>query len=346
MNAKELKLTLRTLKKATLKNHSPILATVLIDGSDYTTTDLTNFITMEIPDSPPLEKPVCVPLESLLSLVFRAPAEERVHYVLDDQNLVVIVGATTATIPIMDASEFPASPEMNPNSSKEVSADELQSALQYCLPAVSKDAARQQLRCIVGRAGKLFASDGKQLAEYSLDIGEAMIPTETAKIAISALKGQDSARVAIDKDTMTGLFSAPGMKLFFRQVHGQFPDYQNLIPEKFSTSATMTAKNALIAIKAVPPKLDSDGKNPTVGLSFGDGLLTVRTEHGFSDVNSTVFGPPTEILFSQKMLENLLKAFKNDDIEIGVSGPKGVAVASARKKRWALMPVFIPKRDN
>ena len=118
------------------------------------------------------------------------------------------------------------------------------------------------------------------------------------------------------------LFKTDSIELISRIINGSFPDYSQLISNKFNTEIILNKEDFFNAIKLtsifgqknneIKIKINEISKN--IELSSSDQSFG---ENNYI-ISSKIKGESNEIFFNWKYLSSALKAIKSEDIFIGI----------------------------
>ncbi len=234
---------------ANTRNTLPILANVLLKTVDnrlsIAATNLDIAITHYIGSKVKTEGAITVPARLTQEFVSSLPSGV-IDLELTDHKLHINADQYQSTINGVSADEFPVMPAIAKGQSWSVPASVLKQALQQVVVAASNDEARPVLTGVFMHTndGKLYmaATDSYRLAEKML-----MKTKDTISLLIPASAMQDLLRIVSDSeddvsvlhDDQQILFKAGDVQLVTRLIEGKYPDYRKLLPQKFTTTATV-----------------------------------------------------------------------------------------------------------
>ena len=158
--------------------------------------------------------------------------EETKLHVSTDQYKSVVNGIV--------ADDFPVMPSMSDGNSWTVDAATFKKALSHVVFAASSDETRPILTSVllqsINKELVMAATDSYRLAEKKLgkvskDI-KVLIPASAMQDLLRVL-GDDVEEVQIKNDQQQVQFKVGDIELVSRQIDGNYPEYQNLIPKSF-----------------------------------------------------------------------------------------------------------------
>ena len=242
---------------------------------------------------------------------------------------------------------------------------ELLKALQFVSPCISKEHARPVLECVLFDSGngiiKLVAADGYRLA--TAKIKAKRIHTDKVLIGISdiaklttylkAIKpiGRGKAKVYptiyLHYDYKTVKFSTESGTIEFNKQLGNFPNYQQLIPED-GTKIQFIASSMLTATKALS-HIANDGSG-IIRLLFEHnipvGKITLSSqsiELGISTAEcDAIVQSDAKIAVNAKYLTDLLRLCADSKITMRVTTTSSPMVFDIDKaKQSVIMPMYV-----
>ena len=325
----------------------PVLANVLLRTEDaglkLTATNLEIGITYWVPGKIETDGATTVPARLLSDLVSSLPASERVDLELQGADVLHLRSGRVAThIKGIDAEEFPAIQTAGDRPTTRVAQKVLKRALAETTFAAASDEARPILTGVLARFEgdklTLAAADNYRIAVRTLDI---LDPVESVSVVIPARALAELARVLSDTDDPVELvlaqarnqvlFHLEGIDLVSRLIDGQFPNYQQVLPQSHATRAEVERDELLRAVR--PAALIASSSANIVKLRIGpDGqdpggeagvLVTATADVGDYEgaVEATVEGDGTTIAFNARYLADVLTNVDADRFSIELNGP-------------------------
>lgn len=330
------------------RNTLPILSNVLLKTTgnrlSVSATNLDIAITHFVGSKIANEGAITVPARLMQDFISSLPPGV-INLELEDYKLHVSTEKYKSTINGVPADEFPIMPAITKGRSWKVPVKEFKKALQQVIIAASNDEARPTLTGIhiYTLSGKLYmaATDSYRLAEKTLN------PTkEETNLLVPASAMQDLLRIisdyeddiTIENDDQQVLFKAGDIELVARLIEGQYPDYRKLIPQKFTTTATLNRADFLnitkvsslfaresagsvtievddkakqVSIRAVASQLGENTANAEAKIS-GNGQITLNSRYLLDGLQAI---PGEEIMFgfNGKLEPSVIKDPKTND---------------------------------
>jgi DNA polymerase-3 subunit beta len=320
----------------------PVLANVLLKTEDaglkLTATNLEIGIPYWVPGKIESDGATTVPARLLTDLVNSLPAGDRVDLDLQaGDTLHLKSGRFETNIKGIDADEFPAIQAAGERPTTRIAQNVLRRALAEVTFAAASDEARPILTGVLARFEgdqlTLAAADNYRIAVRTIPVLDA-VPETSVVIPARALN--ELARVLADVDepvevVLAGgrnqvLFHLEGVDLVSRLIDGQFPNYQQVLPQTHSTRAVFDREELLRAVR--PAALIAHESANIVKLQVGgdgDAGITVSANAEVGDhvgaVEATVEGDGTTIAFNARYLADVLTNVDVDQFALELNGP-------------------------
>jgi len=320
----------------------PVLANVLLRTEDaglkLTATNLEIGITYWVPGKIETDGATTVPARLLTDLVSSLPSSERVDLELQGADTLHVRAGRFAThVKGIDADEFPTIQTAGERPTTRVSQKVLKRALDETVFAAASDEARPILTGVLARFEgdklTLAAADNYRIAVKTIPILDA-VPETSVVIPARALN--ELARILSDVDdpvevVLAGgrnqiLFHLDGIDLVSRLIDGQFPNYQQVVPQTHTTRAILDREELLRAVR--PAALIAHESANIVKLqvsSDGEPGITVSANAEVGDhvgqVEAAVDGDGTTIAFNARYLADVLTNVSADQFGLELNGP-------------------------
>ncbi|MGK2851039.1 MAG: DNA polymerase III subunit beta [Candidatus Limnocylindrales bacterium] len=320
----------------------PVLANVLLKTEDaglkLTATNLEIGITYWVPGKIDEDGATTVPAKLLTDLVNSLPSGDKVELeVTAGDTLHVKSGRFQTHIKGIDADEFPAIQTAGDRPTTRIAQNVLRRALSEVAFAAASDEARPILTGVLakfeGDQLTLAAADNYRIAVKTVPILDA-VPETSVVIPARALS--ELARVLADVDdpvdvVLAGarnqvLFHLDGIDLVSRLIDGQFPNYQQVMPQSHATRAVLDREELLRAVR--PAALIAHESANIVKLQIGgDGEsgITVSANAEVGDhvgqVEAEVEGDATTIAFNARYLADVLTNVSAEQFALELNGP-------------------------
>lgn len=254
-----------------------------------------------------------------------------IDLVLEGDTLAASQGAFNAHFKGIAALEFPLIPELREPKSVALPAAELKTALTKVGFAASPEESRPVLAGVLFRRMnselKIAATDSYRLAEQVISIpveGEdfqVIVPARAAAELVRLLDDEEE-QVLLQLSENQVLFKLATSELTSRLIEGQFPDYEQIIPEKHETRVVIEREALLGAVKVADLFARESAHSIKIEFEPGatkkePGKVTISsgaTQLGdnTSVIGAQIEGRASEINFNARYLIDLLQV---------VSGP-------------------------
>jgi DNA polymerase-3 subunit beta len=320
----------------------PVLANVLLKTEDaglkLTATNLEIGITYWVPGKIDEDGATTVPAKLLTDLVNSLPPGDKVELeVTAGDTLHVKAGRFQTHIKGIDAEEFPAIQTAGDRPTTRIAQNVLRRALAETAFAAASDEARPILTGVLARFEgdqlTLAAADNYRIAVKTVPILDA-VPETSVVIPARALN--ELARILADVDDPVEvvlaagrnqvLFHLDGIDLVSRLIDGQFPNYQQVMPQAHATRAVLDREELLRAVR--PAALIAHESANIVKLQIGgdgDGGITVSANAEVGDhvgqVEAAVEGDGTTIAFNARYLADVLTNVAAEQFALELNGP-------------------------
>ena len=292
-------------------------------------------VSLRAPLAATIEEPGSVVLPRLASDIVRSMASGPV--VIDHRPGEGVVslssGASSFTLNCHQASEFPEFP-VDAGTGITLPAATLVSVSEHVVKAASRDDTRPVLTGVLVRLEAdtltMVATDSYRLAVSHGEITggpsepvEALVPARALAEAqrVIALAGVDEVELVLTESQ--GTLRAGGVRLTTRLIDGQFPDYRQLIPDRFEHDLVLSRPELLGVLTRIGVLAQ---RNTPVRMSFETGQLTVsavsdQLGEGRESLPVPFSGEPLEIGFNVEFLRAGVDSIGGDSVHLGIISP-------------------------
>ncbi|MBR1775521.1 DNA polymerase III subunit beta [bacterium] len=356
---------IRIVERATVvKGLQPVLANVLIEtlGDNQiklTATDFDLSITTLINATVEAEGKITLPAKKLGEIISR----------LNDELIKLELNGTTATITCknskfdiigISANEFPQVEEtIEETDCMEIETQPFTKAIRQVVSAAAGYETNNLLSGVVCQVNKnileMAATDGNRLARvrevvrntstneenpFEMLISSKVL-SELSKISLLV----DSEIIKICKEMKKIAIIIDKTKIITRLMQGQFPKYNQLIPQSFPKEAVVSKNNMISALERVAVMVNE--KNSIVKFEFADNSLKLSgdsPEAGNSqdEIDIQYTGEPLAIAFNYKFILEFLKIVESDEIKVQLNSPLSATVFAPNSEEdyiYLVMPV-------
>jgi DNA polymerase-3 subunit beta len=289
------------------------------------------------------EGAITVPARTFTELVSLLPSD-RVDLELNvrTQALRVTCGHTDTNIKGIDAQEFPIIPAFQADNAAYIDAAMLKRMISKVAFAAATDESRPMLTGVLtkfdGDTVIMAAADGFRLSVCTGTLKEPV--AEARSMLIPARAISEVARIVGEQEEPVAITMTPshGQVLIHLQntdvvaqlIEAKFPDYEPIIPKKFTTRTVVNTADLLKACRqaGIFARESSDTMRLHVSPANGNpGQVTItakadETGDNLSQLDATAEGDEVEIAFNVKYLIDVLSVIDAPQIAIETTLPK------------------------
>src|SRR5436190_3873807 len=277
-----------------------------------------------------------LPADKLRDIV-RESVDDTLSIEVANDNATIKGQDSKFTIYTQNPKEFPPVPDFEGKADFEIAGGHLKQLIGQTLFAAAKESTRYAFNGVLvvakGKKIHLVSTDGRRLAQANGDIVtanklpkdgvKAIIPTKALQLVDKLIDDPEEA-VGFQVRENQVIFHTSSATLTSNLVEGQFPPYEDVIPN--DTDKKMTAGTADFASAIRRAALLTTEESKGVRLAFGKkGLkLTSRSpESGEAEVNFACKfeGSDVEIGFNPNFLTDALRVVDTDEISLELTAP-------------------------
>jgi DNA polymerase-3 subunit beta len=299
---------------------------------------------------------VVLPARLVLDVVRSLPAQSvTLELRSAEQDVEMVSGSATFHIRTLRGEDFPPFPEPDDGSTVELPAQAFVSTALKVAGSASRDETRPVLTGILVSASdrelRMVATDSYRLSvkettlEASLSAGfEVNVPAralqELGRLVTHA--EDEQLRVSVRQNQV--LFTLGRVVLSSRLIDGQFPNYQQLLPESFEHELRLAGGEFTDVVRRISLLAQ---KNAPLRLAFAQGELTVSAQTpdvGEAQESMPVAfqGEPLEIGFNPEFLRAGLEAIEEGEVVLKLISPlrPGLIESGDESRfRYLIMPI-------
>jgi DNA polymerase III subunit beta len=334
----------------------PILANILIKTSNnrlsISATNLDIAITHFIGAKVSEEGSITVPARLMQDFVNTLP-EGVIELDLQETKLHVTTEKYKSIVNGIVADDFPVMPAISNGVTWKIEAPAFKKALQQVVFAASNDETRPVLTGVllqtIDNELVMASTDSYRLAEKQLgnqkqDIS-LLIPASALQDLLRII-GDSNETVEVTCDEQQVLFSVNDAELVTRLLDGKYPDYRKLIPEKFTTQATLKRADLVNVTKVSSLFARESAGSITIAVDEAANELSIRSVASqLGENNATAeakaIGSDT-ITLNSKYLLDALGALHGEEVVFGFNGklePTLIYDPAAPEYRHVIMPL-------
>lgn len=315
----------------------PVLRYVLLLAGEKTVklraTNLDLGIEIEIPARVEKEGVVAIPADTLANFLSNLPNEKNVVVEQIGDHLAISGSTYSTLIKGFGYEDFPTLPLVTKGTTIDMDAKPLLSAFHATYYAVATSDIKPEFAsvfCYTDEQVLVFvATDSSRLAEKRVPLKKkleslsVLIPGKNIVEIARALEGVDGmVKICATKNQIS--FHTEYMHITSRLVDGVFPDYQQIVPKKFTTEATLLRQDLIDRLKLTTV---FSGKLQQVRLKIYPNEKLLEIESRNEDIGETTHqidavltGEDVEFLLNQRFLMDVLSYLPTDSISLQAYG--------------------------
>lgn len=338
----------------------PILSNVLlsVEGGSLklTTTNLELAVLATVWGKVEGEGSVTVNCRVLTEYVSLVPHGEQVTLEVEGTQLRIVTPTANTSVQGLPATDFPLIPKVEPKVKVGLPTAALREALSQVTFAASTDDTRPEISgvfiSIEGGEATLVSTDSYRLAERKLSIAEPtkssvkrIVPLRTVQELTRVLATASGEEVTFVVGESQSTLEVDGVILTSRNIEGQFPDYQQIVPTRWQTRATVPAAELMRAVRQAS-LFCKPGVND-VKLNVRDGGVSVSAanattgEHSGS-VPATIEGQPGWAVFNYRYILDGLGVVGAAEVALELTSetnPATVRPVGGSDYTYVIMPI-------
>jgi DNA polymerase-3 subunit beta len=311
------------------------------------------------------EGQVTIPARLLTEFVNSLPAE-RIDLDYTDQPVGISVKCArfSAQINGTPASDFPPVPTVESGVAGKIDPGVLNDAIKHVAIAAATEDSRPVLTGIkveiTGDDFKFAAADGFRLAVYEGKLLEPLpedvdfiIPARALR-EVSSLAGSqtDPVEFTVTSSKNQALFRLNNIEIVANLLQGTFPNYQQLVPDKYDTRATVNREEFIRATRAASIFAREGSNIVRLMVDVGDEedskvLVQSKSEEvgeNKGEVDAEIEGGEAKIAFSSKYLTEVLNVLETNKVALETTTPSSPGVIKPvgdDNYVHVVMPIFV-----
>jgi len=346
------------------KTTIPILSNFLFEaGGDklsITATDLDLSLRTSCTAKVKKEGSCTIPARKLYDYVRLLPDADIAIRLLENHWVNIRSGRSNTKMVGMARSNFPSLPAFPSAGITKIPTSVLRTLISKTIFAISSEESRYTLNgalmVLKAESIVMVATDGHRLAHIETQekfsgVGEAktLVPKKAMSELHSLLQNTDSDYVEFAKDESTLFFRIGTRLLTSRQLTGQFPIYEAVLPKDNSKSVVVRCDELAGAIQRVAQFADERSGAIKVRLEKNElKISSSSTEAGESEdaLDTSYTGEPMTIGFNSGYLLDFLKAADTEEVRLELKDPQSAGQmrpedSEQYKYRYIVMPMRI-----
>jgi DNA polymerase III subunit beta len=318
------------------KNQLPVLNNILLSTDQgrlkLSATNLELSINYWIGAKIDQEGSVTIPSKEITEFVSYLPSG-KINLELKDNLLELSSEKTQSSFTTTPAIDFPEFPQINPDTSFEIDLDLFVQSINQISFSAAVDDTRPVLTGILclfeNNSLKLVATDGFRLSfkeiklENSLNLKKDslsfLIPAKSLIEVTKLAKNNKKIKIGLTSDEHQVIFVLDDIELVSRLIEGDFPDYQKLIPENYSTKVFVNKDELFQSVKLASVFAKESANIVKLNIKNNNLELTANAPQvgqNLIKLESKTEGDNLEVAFNYKFLIDLLGVYKSNEILI------------------------------
>ena len=333
-----------------------ILAGILLQASggklELAATDMELSLRTSLEAQVEAEGSVVVPGRLLLELARLLPdAEVVIEHKLEEAAVEIHSGSASYRLHTYNAEDFPRLPEADAAERHEVDRETLLETVARVSRSASRDESRPVLTGVLMRfePGKLVmaATDSYRLSVKETPIEgtvpelEAIVPARALGELTRVAQAGEQIQLGVHENQV--VFSTGDALLTTRRIDGQFPNYNQLVPDAFDHELSLPREELLDVVPRVSVMAQ---RNSPLRLRFADGELTVSAQtQDIGEARESLpvpfSGEPLEIGFNAEFLRDGIESVVGEQLRMKLISPLRPAVlqGEADDFLYLIMPI-------
>lgn len=326
-------------EKTTGKNLSlPILNNILIIAENsrslkFIATNLEIGIEVEMPAKVEKKGKVAIPAGVINSFISNLPNEENIKLEAQNNNLLISTQNSSTLIKGQPVDDFPTLPKITTENSITIPINDFILGLKSVWYSCFLSNIKPEISSILMSSGKnkqliFAATDSFRLAEKKFDysfgeLGSLLIPLRAVTEMLRIFDGRKGKiKITSDKNQISA--ELDNVRFISRLTEGIFPDYQQIIPQKFSVDVFVDKTAFINALKTASV---FSGKLNELNIILGQksGTMTIKTSN--ADIGEYVTylqvkmtGDELKMVFNHKYVFECLPHISSSKILLRFSG--------------------------
>lgn len=350
----------RTSRILSARPGLPVLQNVLLSTEEgRLTVATTNLETTEIARvGARVEKEggLCVPARLLSDLVLSLPPET-VMLAAESGALMISCLGTRASIPGVDAKEFPVIKNKKINRGIVFEKTALLSALRGVLFSAATDEGRPLLAGVkmLGKSDSLTvaATDGYRLSVRRMDTSLAedidmVIPSRALGEALKIVQEEKDVKEVLFSKTEEGQLSISiaDTEILTRLIDGEYPNYQKIIPAKSATQARLSVSSMTRAVKSVSLFARDNANIIKIRIEKNSIIVSANTPsvgENTVEIEAQVGGGGGEMAFNSRFVAEFLANTQEEEVVFEMTGALNPGVFRPTKDE-SYLHIIMPVR--
>ena len=352
--------TIQTVQNAiSTKSTLPILTNILIETQKntlkMTATDLDIGISSQMPITQETEGAITLPAKKLMDVIKELPDNAKITVTTKKNNTTTIeCGKITFRIVGLPKDEFPNPPDFQNKDTVTMGQGFLKQMITLTLFAVSHDETRYILNGILfiikQKTIRLVATDGRRLAVVEKELPKQtlvekkiIIPTKTVQELSRLLNDEGDVIIAFDENQI--MFNLGDTTVISRLIEGEFPNYEQVIPQEAKDKITIDKTALLAATKRASIFTNPDSLVVRMDVSKNKMLISKNTPYMGEvkeEMDVSYKGKNISIGFNPHYIMEVLKNIDTQEVGLEITdGEKPGVIRLGNEYTYVVLPMQI-----
>ena len=332
-----LKATQNVQNAISSKNTLPILSNILLETQKnnlkITATDLDIGISSKIPVKTETEGAITIPAKKFIDIIKELPDSNNISISVKKNNIATIeCGKIVFKIIGLPQSEFPQPPTFKNKETITLPQKLLKNMLSVTKFAVSNDETRYVLNGVLfiikQKNIKLVATDGRRLAVVEKKLPaetiiekKIIIPAKTIQELTKLLTEEGDVKISFSENQV--LFNLGETVIISRLIEGEFPNYEQVIPNEIKEKVLIDKDALLAAVKRAALLTNQDSLAVKIDISKGKMAISKNTPYigeVKEEIGISYKGKEIAVGFNPNYIIEVLKNINTKEIGFEFSG--------------------------
>lgn len=329
-------------KSVSLRPATPVLGNVLISAEkgmvSVQGTNLETTLIVRVPAKVEDTGETTVPAR-LLAELLGSIKDDKISVELKSENLEIKTPKLNSRMATIDPTEFPKPPKIKGGKGEKIEKESFVETVIRVGVAASQDEGRPVLNGILFKPGtkgtQVVATDGYRLAkkETTKLISQEIIIPARGLVEIGRVLGSEDDETidfSVSEEENQAVFSTRHLSYFTKLISGEYPNFEQIIPDNFVTTVVVDKSEFLDSLKIAFTFAKELGN--VVNLIFKpheEALLKASSSQvGDSEVSfrADTKGQELKIAFNSRYLSEGINSILGDKVEIRLAGSVNPAI--------------------
>ena len=359
---KDLKEAVSICDKISGKNlNLPILSNILLDadGKDLKliSTNLELGVEIIIPAKIENKGKITIPSNIFNSFLSNISGSDQINMEIQNNNLIISTNNNSTLIKSQPIDDFPSLPKLKSDDKFSIPIVDFISGLKMVFYSCSLSTIKPEISSVYLYSNKTnmitftatdsFRSAEKKFNYFFPELGPILIPFKTVVEIIRIFEGKEGMVDILFNKNQINIIKE-NIIFISRIIDGIFPDYNQIIPKKFTTDVIINKEffiNSLKTSGVFSGKLNE----LNMVVNSEDGFLTIKTSNNelgenISKIPAKITGESVKITFNHKYIYDCLPNINSEEIILRFSGegkPLLITGAQDNTFQYLVMPMSV-----